>query len=90
MADKQENNIVADKLKVTFGTEILKSESFRNQLTFVVKRDRILDIMKFLKEDSELAYDFLADLTAVDYLKMEKNPRFEVVYNLRSMKYGGE
>jgi NADH-quinone oxidoreductase subunit C len=87
MADEKENSIVAGKLKAAFGTEILKTESFRNQLTFVVKRERILDIMKFLKEDAEMAYDFLVDLTAVDYLKMEKNPRFEVVYNLRSMKY---
>jgi len=43
--------------------------------------------MKFLKEDTELVYDFLADVTAVDYLKMEKSPRFQVVYNLRSMKH---
>lgn len=87
MAQKQENNPTADKLKAAFGAEILKTESFQNQLTFIVKRERIADIMKFLKEEADLAYDFLVDLTVVDYLKMEKSPRFEVVYHLRSMKH---
>ena len=33
-----------------------------------------------------LSFDHLQDLTAVDYLK-KKDVRFEVVYNLYSMKY---
>lgn len=87
MAEKIENNPTAEKLKSKFGSDILKAEVYRNQHAIVVKRERILDIMKFLKDDAELAYDFLADLTAVDYLKMEVSPRFQVVYNLRSMKH---
>lgn len=87
MADKIENNPTAEKLKSKFGADILKTEVFRNQHAIIVKRERILDVMKFLKDDADLAYDFLADLTAVDYLKMEKSPRFQVVYNLRSMKH---
>ena len=87
MANSTENNPTVEKLKSRFGADILKTEVFRNQLSMVVKRDNILNVMRLLKDDAELAYDFLADLTAVDYLKMEKNPRFEVVYNLRSMKH---
>lgn len=87
MANSIENNPTAEKLKSKFGSDILKTEVFRGQHSAVVKRERILDVMKYLKEDTELAYDFLADLTAVDYLKMEKSPRFQVVYNLRSMKH---
>lgn len=87
MANNVENNPTAEKLKSKFGADILKVEVFHNQQTVIVKRDAILGIMKFLKEETELAYDFLADVTAVDYLKMEKSPRFQVVYNLRSMKH---
>lgn len=87
MANSTENNSTIEKLKSRFGADILKTEVFRNQLSVVVKRDNILNVMRLLKDDAELAYDFLVDLTAVDYLKMEKSPRFEVVYNLRSMKH---
>lgn len=87
MSDVAANNPTAEKLKSKFGSDILKTENFRNQLALTVKRERILEVMKFLKEDADLSYDFLVDLTAVDYLKMEKSPRFEAVYHLRSMKF---
>jgi NADH-quinone oxidoreductase subunit C len=80
-------NPTLDRLKTTFASEILKSETFRDKQTVVVKRERILDIMKFLRDDPALVYDMLVDLTAVDYLKMDLRPRFQVVYHLRSFKY---
>jgi NADH-quinone oxidoreductase subunit C len=86
--DILENNPTLDKLKSQFGGEILKTEIFQNQLAVIVRRDRILELMKYLKEDADLSYDFLVDITAVDYLNLEKSPRFQVVYHLRSTKYG--
>src|SRR5919106_3831057 len=38
-----------------------------------------------LKTDAQLDYDFLSDITAVDYWK-KKEPRFEVVYQLLSLR----
>lgn len=46
-----------------------------------VKKESIVEVLKFLKTDSAFQYDFLADITATDE---EIDPRFEVVYNLRS------
>ena len=46
----------------------------------------MLDVCKFLRDDSRLLFNFLMDLTAVDYLK-KKPVRFEVVYHLYSLKY---
>ncbi len=80
-------NSTVEKLKSKFGEAILKTEEFRKDITVFVKREQILDVMEFLKSDAELSYDFLIDITAVDYLRMEKNPRFQMVYNLRSTKY---
>jgi NADH-quinone oxidoreductase subunit C len=49
----------------------------------VIARETMLDVFRALKEDPQLAFTFLVDLTAVDYWK-RKEPRFEVVYHLGS------
>ena len=41
---------------------------------------RILDVLRFLRDDPDLEFDMLMDVTAVDYLGQE--PRFEMVYHL--------
>lgn len=46
--------------------------------TFIVDGSRIFDIITFLKLVQ--GYNFLVDLTGVDYLP--RNPRFEIVYHL--------
>ena len=38
--------------------------------------------MQFLRDDPELRYNFLMDLTAVDYLTQGRTPRYEVVAHL--------
>jgi len=50
-----------------------------------VKREGLSKIAEFLKNDRD--FNMLIDLTAVDYLRWEeKAVRFEVVYNLFSLK----
>ncbi|MBL7715878.1 MAG: NADH-quinone oxidoreductase subunit C [Bdellovibrionales bacterium] len=44
-----------------------------------VKKDQVIEVLKFMKDQEGFRYEFLADLTAVDE---ESDPRFEVVYNL--------
>ena len=46
-----------------------------------VRRDKIIEVLKFLKEAPDFEYAFLSDLTATDE---EGDPRFEVAYNLFS------
>jgi NADH-quinone oxidoreductase subunit C len=43
-------------------------------------------LMTFLKNDPELSFDYLTDVTGVDYLKQERDPRFDLVYHLYSFK----
>ena len=50
--------------------------------TLVVKREAWREIMRFLRDDPDLRYSFLMDLTAVDYLTMVPTPRYEVVVHL--------
>lgn len=51
--------------------------------TAAVDASRIVEVLRFLRDQPGLEFDMLADLTAVDYLGQE--PRFEVVYHLLSV-----
>ena len=51
--------------------------------TAIVDAGRIREVMGFLRDDAELEFEMLTDLTAVDYLGDEL--RFEVVYHLYSV-----
>ena len=51
--------------------------------TALVDAARLVDVMRFLRDDAECQFEMLTDVTAVDYLGEE--PRFEMVYHLYSV-----
>lgn len=56
----------------------------------VIHRDHVLPVLSHLKEDPALAFDFLADVTVVDHLRLEDpvvRERFAVVYQLLSIRH---
>jgi len=55
----------------------------RDELTIVVKRSAIREVCAILRDDRELQFNFLADITCVDWYPNE--PRFEVIYHLLSI-----
>ena len=55
----------------------------RDELTIVVPSAAIRDVCALLRDDRELQYNFLSDITCVDWYPSE--PRFEVVYSLLSI-----
>jgi NADH-quinone oxidoreductase subunit C len=55
----------------------------RNELTVWIKRDFILEASKFLRDNPDLKFNLLTDVTCVDWYPSE--PRFEVVYQLFSI-----
>lgn len=61
-------------------------EQTRGQAVVVVPREALLAVLEDLRDDEATRFDRLADLTAVDYLGRE--PRFEVVYQLHSLRHG--
>jgi NADH-quinone oxidoreductase subunit C len=75
-----------ERAKTILGEAVTGSHSYRGDDTLVVKPESILAAIRQLKEDPELQMNFLVDLTAVDYLG--RDPRFEVVYHLRSFATG--
>lgn len=66
-----------NNIKSRFEYSIYKTESFCNEFTFYVKKDKLLPFCKSFKK--EFKFEYLVDLTAVDYLEV-KTPRYEVVY----------
>ncbi|MCH8872378.1 NADH-quinone oxidoreductase subunit C, partial [candidate division KSB1 bacterium] len=71
-------------LQQKFPDSIFDAYSYRDDAIVVVDKVDIYDICKFLRDDSKLKFDVLMDLAGVDYLG--RDPRFEVVYNLYSLK----
>jgi NADH-quinone oxidoreductase subunit C len=75
--------MLVDKLKEKFGAAILNAHSALGEDTIVVDRDKALEIFHTLHDDADFGFEFLIDVTAVDWL--ERRPRFDVVYQLKSM-----
>lgn len=73
------------KLTEKFPESIIETHSFRNDDTAIIKKDDIVKVATFLRDDPGLLFNFMMDLTAVDYFG--KDPRFEVVYHLYSLNY---
>ncbi|MBI3271875.1 MAG: NADH-quinone oxidoreductase subunit C [Planctomycetes bacterium] len=73
-----------DRLRERFADELLEAGEPCGQPVVAVKRGRIAEILRFLKEDPALAFDSLTDVTAVDYMNRDLWERFAVVYNLYS------
>ncbi len=56
----------------------------RNEMSVYIERSEIREAAVLLKDDPDLRFDFLSDLTCVDWYPNE--PRFEVIYHLLSMQ----
>jgi len=76
-------NLTLKKLKEKFPGSIVEIIEFRGELTLVIKKESLIDICQFLKDDPDLVYNFLSDICGVDF--SERGKRFEVVYNLYSI-----
>ncbi|RMG56898.1 MAG: NADH-quinone oxidoreductase subunit C [Deltaproteobacteria bacterium] len=74
---------VLEAIREKFGEDVIEAGIFRGDEFVVVKRERVIDLLRFLKEDPGMSFEFLMDVTAVDWLG-RKTPRFEVVYHLYS------
>ncbi len=62
---------------------LLATHADHGDATAVVRSERLPDVLSHLKQDPELRFEMLSDVTAVDLLP--RVPRFEVVYHLYSV-----
>ena len=67
-----------------FEDQVLSVEEHAGQPYISVKRDKIQDILKCVRDDLE--FDMMTDLCGMDYLNKGMPERFCVVYNVYSYK----
>jgi len=73
------------RLKEKFPQYVLEVHDQHEQETVVVMREGLLEMVLYVKENPLFDMNVLMDLTAVDGLKMDWKPRFEVVYHFYSL-----
>lgn len=78
---------IIEKVKSRFPDAVIDShEEFGNE-TVVIDKKQILEVMRWLRDDESMAFNFMMDLTAVDKLYFIKRyARYEVVYHLYSLE----
>ncbi|HEX6768055.1 MAG TPA: NADH-quinone oxidoreductase subunit C [Candidatus Binatia bacterium] len=67
------------------GARVVSASEPQGDAVVILERAGLRESFRLLKEDGELSFNFLSDITAVDYWKRQE-PRFEVVYQLVSLK----
>jgi NADH-quinone oxidoreductase subunit C len=76
------DNDLVKRYKEKFGAAILESWIDRKQAILVVAREQLVEIAMYSRDEEK--FDWLSDLTAVDWPKRER--RFDVVLNMYSME----
>jgi NADH-quinone oxidoreductase subunit C len=75
---------VEAKLRENFGDAILSAEMMRDFPVFTVKKNKIVDVIKFLYDDPEMEFRFLTDLCGVHFPD-NKGQELGVIYHLHNM-----
>ncbi|RME58953.1 MAG: NADH-quinone oxidoreductase subunit C [Candidatus Dadabacteria bacterium] len=74
------------KIQEKIGACLIKASINLDHPEILIKRENMLDVFKILKADSELDFNMLLDVTAIDWLD-KKEKRFTVVYHLLSLTH---
>jgi NADH-quinone oxidoreductase subunit C len=67
-----------------FPNEVVGSELRHGELALELKRDRLVEVATFLRDDPSCLFKMLVDICGADY--PDRPLRFDVVYNLLSLK----
>lgn len=71
-----------EHVKASLGDAVVASRITHGELTLNVARDKIVDVLKFLRDDAGCRFEVLIDICGVDWPARES--RFDVVYHLLS------
>lgn len=74
---------IADLLRERFPEAVLDVAEFRGELTVVLRRESILEVARFLRDEPAAAFDFLTVVTGLHFLGRDYD--YEVLYHLYSL-----
>jgi NADH-quinone oxidoreductase subunit C len=80
------NEELLNSIKAKFESDVTEVTEPYGLLTFETSRDKIIDVLTFLKNDPTLQFIYLTDLTAIHYPEQEK--QIGVIYHLHSLVNG--
>jgi NADH-quinone oxidoreductase subunit C len=78
-----ETNSQISAVEGKLGSKVIETLQPQGDDVLILDRSDLRESFRILKEDPELDFTFLSDITAVDYWH-KKEPRFEVVYQILS------
>jgi NADH-quinone oxidoreductase subunit C len=78
-------NPSADRIKARFASAFVRAEVIWGETTVYVRPDAVQEIVRYLHDDSSEQYDYLSDVTAVEYRDLELP--LQVVWHLRSLPF---
>jgi NADH-quinone oxidoreductase subunit C len=76
---------LGDLIAAALPEDVIDTEVALGELIVRVQRSAIVRVLTFLRDDSNCQFKCLMDICGVDY--PEREERFEVVYNLLSLKH---
>jgi len=74
---------VTEKLKEKFGDDILDITLNYDFMTYTLKRERIVDVVRFLYDDEELKFQFLTTMCGMHF--PDAKEQLGMVYQLHNM-----
>jgi NADH-quinone oxidoreductase subunit C len=77
-------NPSVDALRATFGSAIGRALESCGDTIVYVRADALLQVLAWLRDTPDQRYDYLVDITAVEYRDRERP--LEVVYSVRSLE----
>jgi NADH-quinone oxidoreductase subunit C len=79
-----ETAYIQEKLSQAFGNNVLNFEMKRDVFTLEATSDTIHEVICFLKEQEDLNFHFLTDLTGIHFPDNDDEHQFAVVYQLHN------
>ncbi|HTE44398.1 MAG TPA: NADH-quinone oxidoreductase subunit C [Gemmatimonadaceae bacterium] len=78
-------NPSADAIRQRFAGVLHRADVVWGETTVIVDRTRVHDVIQWLHDDPSQLYDYLSDVTAVEFRDLEQ--AVEVVWHLRSLPF---
>ena len=78
-------NPSVDAIRERFSGAVTRVDVVWGETTIIVDRARVLEIIRWLHDDPSQRYDYLSDVTAVEFRDLEQP--IEVVWHLRSLPW---
>lgn len=79
-----ETTVIESKLTEKFGNGVFGFTQIKDIFSFEVSPEVSNDVVRFLKEDATLRFNFLTDVCGIHYPDNEKDRQFAVVYHMHN------